>query len=150
MSLIFLPSFVISTTFSKLSAVLLYKRVIVGVSRPGLLYVVNAAIAAQAIYGIAFVLLMILQCQPISSYWLQFSYPDPYTEKFHCLYEGSVPISNACISVVTDFLAAMLPMFLFLQLQMPKRDKYGLAAIFGVGFMLVVDIASITRLVTRS
>lgn len=48
-----------------------------------------------------------------------------------------MPISNACISVVTDFLAALLPIFLFLQLQMPKRDKYGLGAIFGVGFMLV-------------
>ncbi|KFY12264.1 hypothetical protein V492_03982 [Pseudogymnoascus sp. VKM F-4246] len=77
-------------------------------------------------------------CRPISSYWLQFSYPDPYTEKFSCLYEGSVPISNACISVVTDFFAAMLPMFLFLQLQMPKRDKYGLGAIFGVGFIVCI------------
>ncbi|KFZ10515.1 hypothetical protein V501_05162 [Pseudogymnoascus sp. VKM F-4519 (FW-2642)] len=130
--------FVISTTFSKLSAVLLYKRVIAGVSRPAFLYIINAAIAAQTLYGVTFVLLMILQCRPISSYWLQFSYPDPYTEKFSCLYEGSVPFSNACISVVTDFFAAMLPMFLFLQLQMPKRDKYGLGAIFGVGFIVCI------------
>jgi hypothetical protein len=134
MSLI-LPSFVISTTLSKLSALLLYKRVIAGISRPTFLYIVNAAVAAQCIYGITFVLLMILQCRPISSYWLQFSHP--YTEEFSCLFEGSVPLSNACISVVTDFFAAMLPMFLFLQLQMPKRDKYGLGVIFGVGFMSV-------------
>lgn len=117
---------------------LLYKRVIVGVSRPAFLYVINAAIVAQTMYGITFVLLMLFQCRPISSYWLQFSYPHLYTEKFSCLYEGLVPISNACISVVTDFFAALLPMFLFLQLQMPKRDKYGLGAIFGVGFMSVL------------
>ncbi|ELR01652.1 hypothetical protein GMDG_00028 [Pseudogymnoascus destructans 20631-21] len=130
--------FVISTTFSKLSAVLLYKRVIAGVSRPAFLYIINAAIAAQTLYGVAFVLLLVLQCRPISSYWLQFSYPDPYTEKFSCLYERSAPFSNACISMVTDFFAAMLPMFLFLQLQMPKRDKYGLGAIFGVGFIVCI------------
>ncbi|KFX89550.1 hypothetical protein O988_08594 [Pseudogymnoascus sp. VKM F-3808] len=130
--------FVISTTFSKLSAVLLYKRVIAGVSRPAFLYIINAAIAAQTLYGITFVLLMLLQCRPISSYWLQFSYPNLYEEKFFCLYEGLVPISNACISVVTDFFATMLPMFLFLQLQMPKRDKYGLGAIFGVGFIVCI------------
>jgi hypothetical protein len=112
--------------------------VIVGISRPTFLYIVNGAIAAQCIYGIAFFLLMILQCRPINSYWLQFSYT--YKEEFSCLFEGSVPLSNACISVVTDFLAAMLPMFLFLQLKMPRRDKYGLAAIFGVGFMSVAII----------
>lgn len=116
---------------------LLYKRVITGVSRPTSLYLVNGVIAFQTIYGITFALLMIFQCRPIESYWLQFSYPNLYTEKFSCFYEGSVPISNACVSVVTDFFAAMLPMFLFLQLQMPKKDKYGLGAIFGVGFMLV-------------
>ncbi|OBT72086.1 hypothetical protein VF21_09051 [Pseudogymnoascus sp. 05NY08] len=32
----------------------------------------------------------------------------------------------------------MLPMFLFLQLQMPKKDKYGLGAIFGVGFIVCI------------
>lgn len=98
----------------------------------------NGAIAAQGVYGIAFTLLMILQCRPINSYWLQYSYPEPYTESFSCFYEGSVPIANAVVSVVTDFLAAMLPMVLFLQLQMPRRDKFGLAAIFGIGFMLVI------------
>ncbi|KFY21591.1 hypothetical protein V493_07275 [Pseudogymnoascus sp. VKM F-4281 (FW-2241)] len=135
--------FVISTTFSKLSAVLLYKRVVVEVSRPAFLHIVNAAIAVQILYGVTFVLLMLLQCRPISSYWLQFSYPDRYTENFSCLHEGLLPMSNACISVVTDFFAAMLPMFLFLQLQMPKRDKYGLGAIFGVGF--IVSICGIIR-----
>lgn len=140
------PSFVISTTFSKLSAVLLYKRVVVEVSRPAFLHIVNAAIAVQILYGVTFVLLMLLQCRPISSYWLQFSYPNRYTENFSCLHEGLLPMSNACISVVTDFFAAMLPMFLFLQLQMPKRDKYGLGAIFGVGFMSVTTSSLIISL----
>ncbi|RDL37506.1 Uncharacterized protein BP5553_04939 [Venustampulla echinocandica] len=119
---------------------LLYKRVVAGSSRPAFIYIVNGAIVAQVIYGITFVLLMVLQCRPISAYWLQYSYPTPYTEKFSCLYEGTVPMANACVSVVTDFLAAMLPMFLFMQLKMPRRDKFGLGAIFGVGFMSVASI----------
>jgi hypothetical protein len=43
----------------------------------------------------------------------------------------------------------MLPMFLFLQLQMPKRDKYGLGAIFGVGFMLVATLSVYILLLTH-
>ncbi|RDL30491.1 Uncharacterized protein BP5553_10369 [Venustampulla echinocandica] len=137
--------FILSTTFSKLSALLLYKRVVAGSLSPTSIFLVNTAIVGQSAYGIIFAFVGIFQCRPVNAYWLQFSYPHPYTEKFSCYYEGTVPLANACVSVVTDFLTALLPICLFLQMQIPKRDKYALAAIFGVAF--IVCIAGTVRTV---
>lgn len=78
---------------------------------------------------------MIFQCRPVDAYWKQFSYPDPYTENFSCLFEGAVPMANAIVSVVTDFLTALLPICLFVQVQLPMRQKISLGIVFGIGFM---------------
>jgi hypothetical protein len=97
--------------------------------------VVNISIVSIVVYFVGFVLAMVLQCRPTDSYWLQFSYPKPYDRPFHCVFEGEVPMANAVISVVTDFVAALLPMFLFHYLRLPIREKIALSVLFGVGFL---------------
>ncbi|OJD22069.1 hypothetical protein ACJ73_06589 [Blastomyces percursus] len=133
----FSPSFVFATCFAKVSTLLLYKRVVQSTSRRLYMVIVNIALGILAIYGIAFVILMALQCQPTEAYWMQFSYPVPYTKDFKCMFEGTTPMANAIMSVITDFIAAMLPMLLFTQLRLPRMDKIALSILFGVGFLYV-------------
>lgn len=124
-----------STSCTKSSILLLYRRVIKGTVNPRFMLIVNSAVIFIFFYFAVYLLLMVLQCRPTAAYWQQFSFPDRYTEDFTCLYEGDVVFSNACISVVTDFLAALLPIFLFVQVRLPKRQKISLAILFGVGFL---------------
>ena len=118
-----------------MSILVLYRRVIAGVANRTFIGLVNCAIGILVLYAVVFILLMVFQCWPVPAFWLQYSFPEPYTEKFSCIDPGVVPLANACVSVITDFMAAILPMFLFWQLHMPKREKLGLGIVFGVGFM---------------
>lgn len=127
--------FVLSTSCSKLSILILYRRVISGVVNYTFIGLVNCAIALLVLYAVVFTFLMVFQCRPASAFWLQYSFPQPYTDKFSCIDASIVPLANACVSVVTDFMAAILPMFLFRQLHIPKREKLGLGIVFGVGFL---------------
>jgi len=97
--------------------------------------IVNGAIVTMFIYFIAFILLMVFQCRPTASFWLQYSFPDVYTTKFTCMFEGKVPLANAIISVTTDFLIGLLPIYLFKDLRIPIREKIALGILFGVGFL---------------
>lgn len=101
----------------------------------GFILIVTSAVTFIFFYFVVYLFLMIFQCRPTEAYWEQFSFPDKYTKDFSCLYEGDVVFFNACISVVTDFITALLPIFLFVQVQLPKRQKISLALLFGVGFM---------------
>src|SRR5438034_3733514 len=103
-----------------MSILALYRRVISGVANRTFINVVNGAIGILVLYIIGFVLVQVLQCRPLDALWLQFSYPHHYTKKFTCLYEGVGPVSNAIASAATDFMTALLPMFLFRQLHFPK------------------------------
>ncbi|KKZ61516.1 hypothetical protein EMCG_00595 [[Emmonsia] crescens] len=128
--------FVFATCFAKVSTLLLYKRVVQSTSRRLYMIIVNIALGILAMYGITFVVLMAMQCQPTEAYWMQFSYPVPYTKEFKCMFEGITPISNAIISVITDFITALLPMLLFTQLRIPKVEKIALSILFGVAFLI--------------
>jgi hypothetical protein len=109
--------------------------VIEGTVHPRFMMVVKLAIASILAYFIVFFLLMLFQCRPTESYWRQFSFPQIYEADYTCLFEGNVPIANAIVSVVTDFIAALLPIFLFVQVQLPIRQKISLGVLFGVGLM---------------
>lgn len=97
--------------------------------------IVNGAIITMIIYFIAFILLMVFQCRPTAAYWLQYSFPDIYKTKFTCMFEGKVPIANAIISVGTDVLLGLLPIYLFKDLRVPIREKIALGVLFGIGFL---------------
>ena len=127
--------FVFSTFFSKISTLLLYRRVIAGSPDRLSINVVNAAIITMIVYLVVFILLMVFQCTPTDAYWLQYSFPDIYTTKFNCMFEGKVPIANAVVSVTTDFLIGLLPIYLFKDLRVPIRQKIALGVLFGVGFL---------------
>lgn len=55
--------------------------------------------------------------------------------KYYCIDEGAFIIAAAVISMVQDFMVCILPMVLFLRLNISARQKIALAIIFGVGFL---------------
>ena len=118
-----------------MSILVLYKRVIKGVAKPRFMLAVNGMIMLLILYTITFFLLMVLSCRPAQAYWLRFSYPEPYRAEYSCFADGQIQAANAVVSVVTDFISAMLPMFLFWQLHIPLRERIALSILFGLGFM---------------
>jgi hypothetical protein len=131
--------YLVSTSTTKISILLFYRRLTDRVSTrfQWILYGVIAFVACCCIAGF---ITMLVGCRPIHAYWMQV---DPVwlaenTGKFTCYDEAAYIVFIATISMITDFLVCILPMSLFLRLQMYWKRKLALAAIFGVGFFLCI------------
>lgn len=96
--------------------------------------VVWAAIGAIIAYGLAFILILVFQCQPLDSYWMRFS-PNYHGEYLCPTKEAETLPISAYLSTATDFLALLLPVWLVWTLPLPRRQKLSLYAIFGLGLM---------------
>ncbi|KAL1960127.1 hypothetical protein VTO42DRAFT_299 [Malbranchea cinnamomea] len=119
-----------------MSVLVLYRRVITGVARPLFIRVVNAMLGTLVMYLVVYVFLIVFQCRPPQAYWLQYTQPPgSYEKSYSGTLEGPIPFSNAVVSCVTDFITAILPIFLFWQLNMPFREKLALSVLFGDGFI---------------
>ena len=121
-----------STCTIKVSILLFYRRLDAGTHSWLFSCAILAAIGATVAYALAFILILIVQCRPLDSYWLRFT-PN-YTGNYDCTVNEtiSLPIS-AYLSVVTDFLALLLPFWLVWNMTLPRRQKWSLYAIFGLG-----------------
>ena len=128
--------FVISTCSIKVSILLFNRRLATGTHSRFFASVVWAVVGIITAYAITFIILLIAQCQPVNSYWLRFS--PTYKAPYHCSSKEaiSLPVS-AYLSVTTDFLALLLPFWLVWNIKIPKRQKWSLYAIFGLGLVYV-------------
>ena len=126
--------FVLSTCSVKVSILLFNRRLSAGTHSRVFSCAVWAAIGAIVAYALAFILILVLQCQPLDSYWLRWS--PTYTGKYTCYTQEAttLPIS-AYLSVATDFLALLLPFWLVWNIKLPRRQKWSLYAIFSLGLM---------------
>jgi len=126
--------FLLSTCSIKVSILLFYRRLDAGTHSWFFSCAFLAAIGAIVAYALAFVLILIFQCRPLDSYWLRFA-PN-YTGIYNCTVNEpiSLPIS-AYLSVVTDFLALLLPFWLVWNMKLPRRQKWSLYAVFGLGLV---------------
>ncbi|KAK8115996.1 hypothetical protein PG984_012498 [Apiospora sp. TS-2023a] len=84
------------------------------------------------------VLAAIFQCNPINA-----AYDITVTEK-KCINVNAFYLANAAVNIFTDLLTYTLPIRLVLRLQVPRRQKIGLAVILCLG--LFACISSIVRI----
>ena len=102
-------------------------------------------IAFNVLYFVGWIIYVGAQCSPYYAYWRQF---DPVWVRSHNYKCGSehysLPIS-AALSVMGDAYATVLPLVLVRGLDLPKRQKAALYALFGLGFLVVA--AGIVRTV---
>jgi fucose permease len=92
--------------------------------------------------GIAFTLLNVFQCRPISAAFLT-----PVPQQDHCEYIVTLYLSSAPVNIITDLAILFLPMPLLTSMRLPRKQKIILIITFGFGFFVaVVDVIRIAYL----
>ncbi|PGG99029.1 hypothetical protein AJ80_09419 [Polytolypa hystricis UAMH7299] len=90
-------------------------------------------------YYIPAIIIKIRICSPISHFWLG------DLSDGTCLNEGAIIIADAIISVISDLIILVLPLFLTQSLQMPVKKRVRIICILGAGGLACAS--SIVRLV---
>ncbi|KAK7979912.1 ATP dependent DNA ligase domain-containing protein [Apiospora arundinis] len=122
--------FVFASGLGKLSILLSYLRI----ALPGTLFrrLTWGAVAFNVLTMIVFFVLLWAQCSPPSSYWNL-----DRTEQ-DCISEVPGIMSQAVVTVLTDFIVFVLPMPTLYRLSLPMRQRVGLMILFGLGGVVVV------------
>ena len=114
--------------FNKISILSLYLRIFTRKSFRSLCYV-NLAIVVCFTLGAT--VATILQCIPIAASW---------DKSIHARCTDSIAfwLAWCVINIVTDVAILALPVREVLHLQLPRREKLGLLAVFSLGALLVL------------
>lgn len=70
------------------------------------------------------------QCNPVSAYWKSFM-----NDKSKCFAADIPLLIHGMTNSLTDLYVFVLPMPMFWKVQLPKKQRIGLMALFGIGFM---------------
>jgi hypothetical protein len=130
--------FCVGSGLIKVSILLFYRRISSRAISTGFRWATWISIGFIVAYSIAFTLMPIFLCNPISAFWDQtdvFKAAKGY--KYKCLNEGADVFAAGVISSVQDLITAMLPTFLYWNLQIPFRQKVALFGIFAIGYFVV-------------
>ncbi|EJT78764.1 hypothetical protein GGTG_03862 [Gaeumannomyces tritici R3-111a-1] len=109
-----------------------------GRQKPGMKHAIHAVNALNLAAMVATTLTATLQCLPVRRYW------DPRVRGSCIPSIGRFYISAAAISIFTDVLVLGLPFWVFLDLQMARKLKIAVLAVFCFGSL--VTIVSVVRL----
>ncbi|KAI4646261.1 uncharacterized protein J4E78_009182 [Alternaria triticimaculans] len=130
--------FCVATGLVKVSILLFYRRLSARAVSNTFVWVTWATIGFIIAYTIALTLAPILGCQPISAFWDQVNIIKKLQGyEFHCFDEGADVFAASIISCAQDALTAVLPTFLYWNLQIPIRQKLALFGIFAMGYGVV-------------
>lgn len=72
-----------------------------------------------------------LLCRPLAFNW------DPRIEGGNCANRPAAYLATGIINLLTDIMVLCLPVPMVWNLQLPKRKKFALSTVFGVGFVYV-------------
>ena len=126
-------AYLITTSLCKIGILLFYRRMVTGILSKRLLYASWAGIAFNAIYAIVFIVMLCTTCKPLDAYWKSFD--RNYTKPWKCHEQGQAVTVSGALSATSDLYAVVLPYFAVRNLQIPKRQRYGLYLIFGFGMV---------------
>ncbi|KAK4948100.1 hypothetical protein LTR10_013154 [Elasticomyces elasticus] len=118
----------------KLSIVVSYLRVFPTTIFRRTMYTLSAAIVGVWLCSI---LITIFQCKPVQGAW-------DFTLPRNCLKIVDFYYFTTAFSIFTDFLLCTLPLPVFWRLNVPKRQKYVVSMLFGIG--LFATVASALRI----
>jgi hypothetical protein len=130
--------FLTSTSFTKISVLLFYRRLVQNTFSWQLKLAIWAAISFVVVYTLIFVIFLLTDCHPLDALWSQLN--PAYTEKYHCvslntqILQGRI---SGAFMVFTDFYSVTLPAVLIFRLSMTRRQRIALVVIFGVGYLYV-------------
>ena len=129
--------YVISTSFTKMSILLFYRRISVTFSKKFII-ATWVGIIYNMLYMISFCMVLLLLCTPINAYWRSFNLEWAAAHPGnHCGKENiELPLAGV-FSVIGDFYSAVLPMIAIFSLDLPSRQKLSLCALFSLAFLIV-------------
>ncbi|KAI0024604.1 hypothetical protein F4780DRAFT_724333 [Xylariomycetidae sp. FL0641] len=84
--------------------------------------------------GIAFFFASLLQCTPVSYFWLHWD----GEHQGHCIDARSMVWASAIVGIVQDVWFILLPIPFIIRLQLPLKKKLLVASMFAVGIIVVV------------
>jgi hypothetical protein len=90
-------------------------------------------------FGISSVLVVLLQCRPLSHVWHQNLEPRTETsqEQNQCINLLAFFYANAIIMIVTDVVMYLIPIFLIRKVDMLQGQRWGVYTLFGMGGLYV-------------
>lgn len=125
--------FLLGTGCTKVSILLVYRRISTGSSSVWFVRLTWAAIAFTVTYVSALLLELMLVCRPLNAYWK--SYSITYKGHFTCADEHVPIVLSAAASVISDIYASVLPMLLVRKLRLSRRQRIGLFVLFAAGLL---------------
>jgi hypothetical protein len=125
--------FLLNNACCKISILLVYRQISARSQNKLFIRLTWAAIGFTIYYTAGFLLELFFVCRPIVSYWK--SYDPTYTEKYTCGGEQIPVVTQAAVSVFSDIYASALPVLLLRKLQISKRQRIGMYALFSGGLL---------------
>lgn len=120
----------ISVATLKLSLLLFYLRIFPSTTVRRLLW---ATVVFDVLYAIAFTMTTMLQCRPISHFWMKWD----GEHQGRCANINAVGWANAIISIVLDLWILAVPLSQLQALRLHWKKKVGVALMFFVGTLYV-------------
>ena len=129
--------FLSSTSATKTSVLLFYRRMAKDTYSRRWLYAIWAALGCTVAFYVAQVITMCLICRPLSSYWESYDIFN-YHKKFTCIDGNVLTAVSGVLNVISDVYAVLVPclMLRHYDLDVPRRQKIVLNVIFGLGFVV--------------
>ncbi|KAF1932823.1 uncharacterized protein M421DRAFT_416433 [Didymella exigua CBS 183.55] len=128
-------------TLLKLTLIFFYIRVFPSKEVQRLLW---ATVVFVLLWGIAFIITAIFQCQPIHYFWTKWDGMHNGT----CLDSNAIAASNAAISIALDFWILGIPLWQLWGLKLHWKKKVAVALMFCLGtFVTIVSILRLQSLV---
>ena len=124
---------------TKLSITLQVLRIFGGLHRGAVYWICHFTIWFNLLFQTAMMLVAIFHCQPQEKYWL------PWIPG-KCMSPNAPLLVSAIISTVTDLVLFVVPIACIWRLQMSRRQKWGVSAVFATAFFAV--FCSIMRIVS--
>ncbi|KAF4550271.1 Hypothetical protein D9617_18g034620 [Elsinoe fawcettii] len=130
--------FTLAATFTRISLIFFYYRLIHDAHLKWFRWVLHASIVWTIAVGVVFIFLSIFICVPIQAYW---TWP-PIADQ-QCLDEGVVTLAAGIINSVTDLFITLLPVPLIMRLKLPVKQRLGVLVLLCLG--IVVTAAGVVR-----
>lgn len=121
-------------TFIKLSLTFFYIRIFSG---KGVCRLLWATVAMHIAIGLAFVLVVIFQCIPLTYQWEKFDYLKHGSLQGHCINSNAGGWANGAITVASDFWLLGIPLYQIRELRLHWKKRLCATLMFMTGAMLV-------------
>ena len=126
-----------SSSLIKISILCFYRRLSNRAIGRGFMYWVWGTMASVVAYFVSFTFAVVFTCNPVQGYWRMFDLMWRLQNEMKCHDEGPVIVAVVVVSTIQDFVIYGLPISLLWNLQIPRRQKAALIAIFAMGLLYV-------------